>query len=156
MPFTGISLSRLMTVHPALEEKIRQLDAAAPEINLQIPQALRTYQSQDALYAQGRTTPGKIVTDVRGGFSWHNFGLAVDVVPEEAIAGQPDWNTAHPVWARLISIGESLGLVSGSTWRTFPDFPHFQLTGRFAVTPDDEVRAIFSAGGLPAVWAAAL
>jgi peptidoglycan LD-endopeptidase CwlK len=144
-----------MTVHPALEEKIRQIDAAAPEINLQIPQALRTYQSQDALYAQGRTTPGKIVTDVRGGFSWHNFGLAVDVVPEEAIAGQPDWNTAHPVWARLISIGEGLGLVSGSTWRTFPDFPHFQLTGKFPVDPDADVRNLFASGGVSAVWAAA-
>ena len=56
MPLTAISLSRLMTVHPALEEKIRQLDAAAPEINLQIPQAA-TMTGGVYLWKDGRDVP---------------------------------------------------------------------------------------------------
>jgi len=40
---------------------------------------LRSYQQQAALYAQGRTKPGKIVTNARPGSSWHNYGLAIDL-----------------------------------------------------------------------------
>jgi peptidoglycan L-alanyl-D-glutamate endopeptidase CwlK len=53
-------------------------------IDLVVVQALRTKEQQDALYAQGRTAPGRVVTDARPGFSWHNFGRAYDV----AIAGE--------------------------------------------------------------------
>lgn len=66
--------------------------------------------------------------------------------------GQPDWDISHPAWDRLTSVGISLGLTSGSTWRTFKDYPHFQLTGRFPVNPDDEVRTLFRDGGIMAVW----
>ena len=38
----------------------------------------RTYAEQDALYAQGRSKPGPIVTNVKGGYSNHNFGIAGD------------------------------------------------------------------------------
>lgn len=38
----------------------------------------RTYAEQDALYAQGRSLPGKIVTNAKGGYSNHNFGVAAD------------------------------------------------------------------------------
>ena len=48
-------------------------------INIKIISGLRTYEEQDALYAQGRTTPGNIVTNARGGHSNHNFGIAFDV-----------------------------------------------------------------------------
>ena len=38
----------------------------------------RTWEEQDALYAKGRTAPGSIVTRAKGGFSNHNFGIAMD------------------------------------------------------------------------------
>jgi peptidoglycan LD-endopeptidase CwlK len=40
-----------------------------------------------------RTAPGKIVTNAKGGYSNHNFGLAVDVVPFEE--GTLNWNTNY-------------------------------------------------------------
>jgi peptidoglycan LD-endopeptidase CwlK len=150
-----ISRSRLATVYPSLASLIMQMSQGL-SFDIEVTQGLRTWAEQDALYAQGRTTPGQIVTHVAGGYSWHCFGLAVDLVPEDITPGQPDWNLSHPVWARMVSLAESLGLVSGAEWHGADlDTPHVQLTGRFPLTPDDEVRAIYTAGGLPAVWTAA-
>ena len=39
----------------------------------------RTDKEQDALYEQGRSRPGPIVTNARGGESFHNYRLAADV-----------------------------------------------------------------------------
>jgi len=148
----AISEGRLGAVHPTLSYRIHQL-AEMLDFDFEVTQGLRTWAEQDALYAQGRTQPGAVVTHAAGGFSWHNFGLAVDLVPEDVTAGQPDWNLDNPVWARMVSAAESLGLVSGAEWHgEDKDTPHVQLTGRFPVSPDDEVRTIYMNGGITAVW----
>ena len=158
MPLDSISVARLQSVCPVLADKITQMSVMLEQesIVIRVVQGLRTWPEQDALYAQGRTTPGKIVTNVKGGQSWHNMGLAVDCVPSAAIAGSayvPDWNSEHPSWRRMIAVGQSLGLESGSSWRTFPDQPHFQLQGRFPIgAPNDEVREIFRNVGMTGVW----
>src|SRR5947208_1116522 len=51
----------------------------AAGISAKIVDGSRTYKQQDALYAIGRTKPGHIVTNARGGFSNHNFGIAWDI-----------------------------------------------------------------------------
>lgn len=154
----NISEARLAEVHPKLAEKIRSMAEmlSLENITIRAVQGLRSWAQQAALYAQGRDSDGyivdlkKVVTHAKPGTSWHNFGLAVDVAPFDS--GVPDWNSSHPAWKRIVQVGESVGLVSGSTWRTFPDWPHFQLTGRLPVSPDDAVRAAFETGGQEAVW----
>ena len=150
-----ISERRLSEVYPGLADKVRQMAEQLEQegIDIRVTQSYRPWSEQAALYDQGRTSPGEIVTNARAGFSWHNFGLAVDVAP--LIPQGVDWNTNHPAWLRIVAAGTSFGLVSGAEWRTFPDWPHFQLTGRFPVTPNDEVRAIYRTGGLAAVWESA-
>ncbi len=37
-------------------------------------------ERQALLYAQGRTAPGKIITNAKPGFSWHQYGVGVDLV----------------------------------------------------------------------------
>ena len=155
----AISEARLAEVMPSLADKIRQM-ATMLEVEgivIRVVQGLRSWQQQDALYAQGRTTPGNIVTNCPGGHSYHNFGMAVDCVPSVNgvdMAYIPDWNAQHPAWKRMDTVGESLGMDSGSTWRSFPDAPHFQLTGKFPEgAPDDEVRQLWKDGGMQAVWA---
>ena len=145
------SETRLALVCPALSDKIHQLadEVADDGIFFHVTQGLRTWAEQDALYQQGRTLPGAIVTDAPAGSSWHNYGLAVDVVPMDPL---PDWNASHPIWRRLIAAGEALGLYSGDEFRTFKDEPHFQLTGTFPVSPNDEVRQLFEQDGMEAVW----
>lgn len=149
-----ISENRLSLVCPSLAEKIRQMATMlADEFQMRVTQGLRSWSEQEALYAQGRTAPGKIVTNARPGHSYHNFGLAVDLVPMTELG--PDWNVNHPQWNRMVSVGTSLGLAAGALWRTFPDQPHFQLTGSLPVSPDDSVRQAFLDGGMTAVWIAA-
>jgi peptidoglycan L-alanyl-D-glutamate endopeptidase CwlK len=90
----------------------------------------RTLEEQAALYAQGRTTAGSIVTNAKPGTSAHNYGLAIDVVP--IVNGKPDWsfNALHPsaVW---MTTGY-LGRLAGLQWFGTPDSPyiegcHFQM-----------------------------
>jgi peptidoglycan L-alanyl-D-glutamate endopeptidase CwlK len=82
-------------------------------IPLLITQSLRTWEEQDALYAKGRTVAPigakYIVTSDKGGQSWHNFGLAFDIVVLDSM-GTADWDTSHPGWAKAAEVGKSVGL----------------------------------------------
>jgi len=144
---------RLGLVCPALANKIRTLaeTLAGESIHLRATQGVRSWSQQEATYQQGRTTPGPIVTNAPPGHSWHEFGLAVDVAPFDA-QDVVDWNVSHPAWRRIIEIGESLGLFSGDEFCHFKDDPHFQLTGRFPVSPTDEARQLLTDKGMEAVW----
>jgi peptidoglycan L-alanyl-D-glutamate endopeptidase CwlK len=97
-----------------------------------------TYRSMDtqaALYAKGRTAPGRIVTNARPGQSFHNFGFAYDVVPDE-LAKLPRWGDtpAHQartdaVWAIVGRLGKAQGLRWGGDFTTLKDRPHFEWSG---------------------------
>ncbi len=155
----AISEARLANIYPRLADKIRNMAVMlqGEGIEIRVVQGLRTWAEQDALYAQGRTTPGKIVTNAKGGSSWHNLGLAADIVPSQFSPDQPyspDWNSSHPSWKRMESVAVSLGLVSGASWIRLVDAPHVQISGRFPEgAPDNEVRELFTDGGITAVWA---
>lgn len=144
----------LAAIYPRLADAIQKLSTRCiPEgFYITVVQGLRTVEEQQALYEQGRTKPGKIVTNAPGGHSWHNFGLAVDCAP--LIDGNViDWNPDHPQWKTMERIGVSLGLTSGANWVRIVDAPHFQLTGPFPENaPTDTVRGLYAAGGLQAVW----
>lgn len=82
----------------------------------------RSREQQDRLYAQGRTTAGKIVTKAKGGYSWHNFGLAFDIAlfdGKTIIWDSPAYTTAG-------KIGEEIGLKWGGRFKTLVDKPHFE------------------------------
>lgn len=99
-------------------------------VDVLVTSTFRDHESQSALYAQGRTAPGRIVTNARAGQSWHNWRVAFDVVPLRA--GKPVWGTTgHDaiLWGKVGQIGEELGLEWAGRWKTFPEFPHFQFTG---------------------------
>ena len=114
---------RLQTLAPDMQKKAQKLlDAALKRgIRLRITSAYRTCEEQDALYAQGRTAPGKIVTYARCGQSNHNHRRAFDVV--ELKNGKPLWE--NPNWELIGSLGEKAGLVWGGRWRR-RDLPHFE------------------------------
>lgn len=81
----------------------------------------RSYAEQSALYAQGRTMPGKKVTNARAGFSNHNFGVAVDL----AVFRGKTWLSESPAYDWLGPIGEACGLKWGGRWKD-PDRPHYE------------------------------
>lgn len=93
---------------------------------MMIHEALRTTERQKELYAQGRTKPGKIVTDKDGvNFpSKHQLGLAVDCVFVDE-NGKPTWSLIYP-WKLYGEMGKSLGL----RWlgdSKLSDMPHLEL-----------------------------
>jgi peptidoglycan LD-endopeptidase CwlK len=71
----------IVTLRPEVQPIARALvqKAALSGITVKVVSGLRTYAEQDALYAQGRSRPGHIVTHAKGGYSNHNFGIAFDV-----------------------------------------------------------------------------
>jgi len=90
-----------------------------------VVQGTRSFTEQQSTYNQGRTTPGNVVTQARPGDSYHQYGLAFDVVPTEYL-GLPGWNPSGPHWAKIGEIAERLGLTWGGRWSN-PDKPHFEL-----------------------------
>lgn len=94
-------------------------------IKLRVIQGFRTYAEQNALYAQGRTTKGKKVTNAKGGQSNHNFGLAIDVA--EIKNGNIDWNEQEKVLPKIAPIGKKWGFEWGGDWKSIVDKPHFEM-----------------------------
>lgn len=159
----SMSLARLTQVHPTLDAKVCKIvfefEEAHPGDTLVVAQGMRRWADQERLWLQGRdgtgkvVNPGKVVTNAQPGYSWHEFGLAVDLVPKSLLAA-PDWGPTSPLWPEVTALAEKHGLVCGSCWM-HKDLPHVQLTGIFPVTPTDEVRKLYLQGTVKAVWAAA-
>lgn len=144
------SEKRLAKVHPLLAEKVRALasNLTVFSIHIEVVQGLRTFAEQDALFAQGRSKPGSIVTNAKGGQSNHNYGLACDVCP--FVNGQPQWED-NAAFKKIGAVATGLGLDWGGNWKRFVDMPHVQLPGMTI----KECSEIYKRDGLDAVWAEA-
>ncbi|MGN7308723.1 M15 family metallopeptidase, partial [Bacillus subtilis] len=70
MSKSAAKLTGLLPVVRTATERLIQRSFAIG-IPIVITQGLRTVAEQDALYAQGRSKPGKVVTNARGGYSYH-------------------------------------------------------------------------------------
>lgn len=135
---------KISDLYPGVGSLATKLLEEANKIGIPIvvTQTLRTVQEQDKLYAQGRTVPGKKVTNARGGYSYHNYGLAFDIVVLKD--GTATWDTKADVnddhifdYIQIGRLGESIGLEWGGNWR-FVDIPHFQKTYGLSI---DELRS---------------
>ena len=115
----------ILTLHPTARSYARALvnKAASIGIDIKVISGLRTFAEQDKLYAQGRTTPGKKVTNAKGGQSNHNYGIAFDVGVFDGTKYLP----TSPKYKVVGGLGQDLGLEWGGKWTTIVDEPHFQL-----------------------------
>ncbi|WP_412758846.1 M15 family metallopeptidase [Niallia taxi] len=107
--------------------------AADKGINIVITADFRSSEEQDKLYAQGRTASGDVVTNAKGGESYHNYGLAIDFALMN-LNGEVIWDmdydgngNAKSDWSEVVEIAKSLGFEWGGDWRSFKDYPHFQM-----------------------------
>lgn len=149
--------SLLKDVNPILADKVRALNFAMTRIDqpLRVAQGWRSSKQQMDLWQIGRDAHGNIigkpVTWAPPLRSWHNFGLAVDVVPI-SLLDKHDWDPMSQIWMVLGLKGEELGLQWGGRWRK-RDLPHFQMPGSYdRVSPDEEVLQAFQGAGLSGVW----
>ncbi|HUI32006.1 MAG TPA: M15 family metallopeptidase [Dysgonamonadaceae bacterium] len=157
-----VTLNRIETIHPLLRQELRCIyqeiceTITTPYAIFRFSHVLRSFFEQDKLYAQGRTAPGTIVTNAQGGESFHNYGLAVDIVQlldkdKNGTFETASWNTLLDAdkdgiadWLECVKIFESYGW----RWGLFNkngvryDLPHFQKTfgytiGQLKLMPKD-------------------
>jgi peptidoglycan L-alanyl-D-glutamate endopeptidase CwlK len=150
----AVNEHRLAACHPVLAERVRNLlgRLAYEGIQVLITRGLSTWEEQDKLWAKGRTVPGAKVTNARGGYSQHNYGLAVDLCPDNILLPglQLDWQADHPAWKRMLELGKDFGLAEGAEWKTFKDIPHFYLAELPAAC--EQLRIWHMKGGMARVW----
>lgn len=122
---------RIEDLHPVLQDVFQTAQAKWNELHPDGPQAILTctYRSgaeQNKLFAQGRSSPGKKVTNAKAGQSPHNYmpSFAFDVGFQKA--GKLDWTEKlFRDFAKLIADPR---VEWGGGWK-FLDLPHFELRG---------------------------
>lgn len=91
----------------------------------------RTNEEQDALYALGRTAPGKVVTNAKAGQSPHNFNIsrAFDIafMDNSNKKGKLDWSARLFKNFASIICSDFPNVVWGGDFKSMPDAPHFEL-----------------------------
>lgn len=114
--------------HPRLQTLAAKLveECSKQGLSIKIGETFRTVEEQDALYAQGRTTPGNIVTNARGSSysSYHQWGTAFDFYRAD---GKGAYYDNDGFFTKVGQIGVFLGLEWGGNWKSPVDKPHFQL-----------------------------
>lgn len=129
------SISLPTKLHPIVEKRSQQLiqQSAKKGIVIVITDGFRSAQDQDQLYEKGRTTEGNIVTNAKGGESYHNFGLAIDFALKTP-SGNVIWDRKYdgnkngkPDWTEVVEMAKALGFEWGGDWAQFKDYPHLQM-----------------------------
>lgn len=123
---TDVNLSLLRPKVRTLAETLIS-ECKKEEITIVISRGFRSVAEQDVYYEQGRTAPGKIITMVKGGSSFHNYGVAFDVRPLVL----DEQKEEH--YRRIGPIGKKLGLEWGGEWKDFVDLPHFEYTAGYSI-----------------------
>lgn len=129
-----INSRKLDDLLPHVKQRVEAFLKAADNagIDLLVTSTYRDNESQNALFAQGRTTSGKVVTNARAGESFHNYRCAVDVVP--IVNGKPVWDTKFQIWQTIGKLGKESGLEWAGDWSgKFKEMAHFQYTGGLTI-----------------------
>ncbi len=113
-------------LHPKLQTIIPQIiqRCAAMGLPVLVTDGFRTKAEQDAIYAQGRTAPGQIVTQVQWPNSAHNWGVAFDFCRN--VRGR-EYDDVDNFFRRVAEVAKTYGLEWGGDWTRFVDKPHLQL-----------------------------
>lgn len=143
-----ITLERIKLLHPKLREEVMEIydeicEALSGKAICRFTHTLRTFAEQDLLF---KKVPK--VTNAKGGMSYHNYGLAIDIVL--IIDGKTaSWDIKNDFdsdgkadWMEIVNIFKQYGWEWGGDWK-FLDQPHFQKTFGKSVR---ELLALHQAG----------
>jgi hypothetical protein len=138
---------RIETLHPLIKNLVAKIVNECYDIGIKIRITsdghLRTFDKQNELYGHSRTSeqlkakginpeyakPNETwKTNAIGGESFHNYGLAVDIV---TIAGKDlVWIPSH----KVVEIFKKYGFEWGGDWKgKKKDNPHFQITFDYTI-----------------------
>lgn len=140
--FVGLdkpSVDKINQLHPdiidiTMESFAQAFARLTGSASLRITQGLRTFAEQQSIYDQGRTKPGKVVTNAKPGSSFHNYGLAVDfclILNDKEIS----WDTVKDFdgdglsdWMEVVDSFKKNGFKWGGDFKSIKDYPHFEMT----------------------------
>ena len=122
-------------LQPQVQDYARSLvhAAAFAGFEIKVISGFRSWQEQDELFAQGRTKPGRKVTNCKGGESNHNFGIAFDIGVFDGTRYLPE----SPSYDAVGALGKQLGLEWGGDWASIVDKPHFELRPGWAAAKSE-------------------
>lgn len=144
-----VSIDRVKLMHPGVRYEVPGL---IDTVEMGLPRTLairtvevyRTIEYQNELFAQGRTKPGHIVTNAKGGASFHNYGLALDfaiLVDKDGNGSYDDlsWDIKKDQdrdgtadWLEVVHVFEKAGWFWGGKFSSIHDYPHLQKTFGFS------------------------
>lgn len=153
------TIEKIKLLHPKLRDEVTEIyekisEALTKPVMCRFTHTLRTPAEQDALYAQGRTKPGKIVTNAKGLSSMHNYGLAIDIVllhdkDNDWKYETVSWDTKLDAdkdgksdWMEVVRIFKEYGWEWGGDWK-FYDAPHFQKSFGYSIK---QLRDLYTSG----------
>src|SRR3990167_3298215 len=158
--FTAWTVPKVPGLHPKLAEAVSKVlaEAKARGLSVGLHSGLRTWEQQNRLYELGRSVKnpdgateanprGNTVTKTVAGFSWHNYGMAVDIVFKDE-KGVWTWEKTPEQWADIGKIGEMFGLTWGGNWK-MKDYPHLEIPCKLNVFA---ARKIAMTGAIDDVW----
>jgi peptidoglycan L-alanyl-D-glutamate endopeptidase CwlK len=134
-----ITIDRIQLLHPKLRDEATDIyheicEALNGKVICRFSHTLRSFAEQNALY---NAKPQ--VTKAKGGQSYHNYGLAIDIVLLVDKDGNGTTETAswdvkrdfdgdlQADWMEIVAIFKRHGWEWGGDWK-FYDAPHFQKT----------------------------
>ena len=127
------SLDTLKGIHPDLVKVVKEAIKITKQ-DFMVVQGVRTAEEQNKLFRQGRTRPGKVVTQLDGFKKKSNhqvkddgYGYAVDLCPYPI-----DWNDLDKfkvISEAMTQASRKLGvkITWGGNWKSFKDYPHYEL-----------------------------
>ncbi|MHA8104817.1 M15 family metallopeptidase [Aquirufa nivalisilvae] len=149
-----VTLDRIELLHPLLRDEALKIyqkccSVLTGRATVRFTYTTRSFKEQNLLFAQGRTKPGKIVTKAKAGFSFHNYGLAIDICL--IIDGkEASWNDLKDFdydgiadWMEIVAIFKEFGWEWGGNFKSILDKPHFQKTFGYKV---EKLLAFYNAG----------
>ncbi len=129
-------------LHPVVAENRDRLVALSDKIGIHVvvTDEFRSSAEQDALYRKGRGAEGEIVTQVKGGESFHNYGLAIDFALGVS-GGKVIWDLEYDGnrngksdWMEVVAVAKKLGFTWGGDWAGFRDYPHLQMDFGYSIS----------------------
>lgn len=127
------TIERIRTLHPKAQKTFLEFilvgQGKLSDVTIRITDYYRTVEEQNKLYAQGRTSSGDVVTWVKGGYSYHNYGLAIDIAFIDR-----DENVSYDTtyYNMLENVYSDYNLEWGGEWDKSPDKPHYQMTFNYS------------------------
>nr|WP_239566105.1 M15 family metallopeptidase [Paenibacillus sacheonensis] len=130
------------SLHPVVAAKMMELIQLTSKagITILVTDGFRSSLEQDVLYEQGRTAKGQVVTNVKGGASYHNYGLAIDFAlrtPKGDVIWDMKYDGNHngkADWLEVAGIAKTLGFTWGGDWKSFKDYPHLQMDFGYSIS----------------------